>query len=408
MIGVGAADTVPQESVEAFETAGCAQVLALPGWVAFLQAEVGDGGAEVAAEGGHGFGLAGAVLLHDAQGAVQDGAALLGLEDGDEVAEDGAALAFTYGRWQVVRHVNGAPDVAKFVKEAALFGSVEMNGIQGSAQATTAIVNDQFQAVFTAQALLLELAQEGQPAFEIFTVGQLPGQHFLATAFRPDAQGDQQAAFAPAFDGTAAAFAVGTPLARGTQLRKPDGIQLQNGWGAAFVSAWGEVLELMQALEQGALPQYPDVAVRQLTLHGAQAHAEGAPALNLGVDIAVDALVGPQPVSQVQRNAAAACANETWPAQRHRTPARQEAARSTPVATEALALYGSTLGAGACLFDAVGHMASTHVRRSAQHVFRGGTQPHTDLLANLDHQTAMGVLDGPFDEGTAVDMTSFG
>jgi hypothetical protein len=41
-------------------------------------------------------------------------------------------------------------------------------------------------------------------------------------------------------------------------------------------------------------------------------------------------------------------------------------------------------------------------------MFGDGTQPHTDLLANLGHQAAMGVLDGAFDDSTTVDMTSFG
>lgn len=65
-----------------------------------------------------------------------------------------------------------------------------MDSIQGGTQAATAIVNDRFQTVFTAQTLLLQLAQEGQPAFGIFSVGQVPGQNFLAAALRPDAQGD--------------------------------------------------------------------------------------------------------------------------------------------------------------------------------------------------------------------------
>ena len=58
------------------------------------------------------------------------------------------------------------------MEEAALFGGVKVDGGQGGAQATAAIVNDQFQAGFAAEALLFQLAQEGEPAFGIFAVGQ--------------------------------------------------------------------------------------------------------------------------------------------------------------------------------------------------------------------------------------------
>jgi hypothetical protein len=114
------------------------------------------------------------------------------------------------------------------------------------------------------------------------------------------------------------------------------------------------------------------------------------------------------PVSQIERNAATALADETRPTQRHLTPPRQEAARPTPVATEALALQGPALRASPRLLEAVGHLPPAHVGRSTQDMCRGTTQPHAVLLANLGNQAAMGVLDGAFDENTTVDMTSFG
>ena len=83
--------------------------------------------------------------------------------------------------------MNGLPDVAELVEQAALFDGIKVDGGQGGAQATAAIVNDQFQAGFAAQALLFQLAQEGQPAFGVLAVGQVPGQDFLAPGFRPDA-----------------------------------------------------------------------------------------------------------------------------------------------------------------------------------------------------------------------------
>ena len=57
MVGVGAADTAPQVTIEAFEATGGAQVLARPGGMLFLQQAVGDRGAKVTPEGGDSGGL---------------------------------------------------------------------------------------------------------------------------------------------------------------------------------------------------------------------------------------------------------------------------------------------------------------------------------------------------------------
>ena len=83
---------------------------------------------EVTAQGGHGVRLGVTIFLYDFEGPAQDGAALLGLEDGDEVTENGAALAFAFWRWEVFGHVNGLPDVAELVEKAALFRRVEVDG----------------------------------------------------------------------------------------------------------------------------------------------------------------------------------------------------------------------------------------------------------------------------------------
>jgi hypothetical protein len=83
-----------------------------------LNREVGDGGAKVAAQGGHGLGLGVTIFLHDLEGAAQDRAALLRLKDGDKVAEDTAALAFAFEGGQVIDQANGLPDVAELVEGA--------------------------------------------------------------------------------------------------------------------------------------------------------------------------------------------------------------------------------------------------------------------------------------------------
>jgi hypothetical protein len=121
-------------------------------------------------------------------------------------------------------------------------------------------------------------------------------------ALRPDAQGDQETPLTPAFERAPPPLTVCPPLPGGAQLREPDGVRLQDRRGRALVGSRGQGLELVQAPQQGALAQQAQVAVGQFALHIAQADTERTPALDLGVDIAADALVGPQPVSQVEGN----------------------------------------------------------------------------------------------------------
>jgi hypothetical protein len=101
--------------------------------VAFLEGEVGEGGAKVAPQGRHGLGLRVPVLLDDLERPAQDGAALLRMEDGDEVPEDPLALPLALLAREFFRHADSLPDVAQFVEEAALFGSLEMLGPRLSA-----------------------------------------------------------------------------------------------------------------------------------------------------------------------------------------------------------------------------------------------------------------------------------
>ena len=115
----------------------------MPGRVLFLEEEVGDGSAKVTAQGGHSFGLARAVLLHELEGLAQDGGRLLGLKDGDEIAVDGAALADALVPREGIRHAIGVPDVAQLREQAALFGGVKMDNGQGRTQPTAPIVDDQ-------------------------------------------------------------------------------------------------------------------------------------------------------------------------------------------------------------------------------------------------------------------------
>ena len=118
--------------------------------MAFLQEKIGDGGAEVAPEGGDGVGLGRAIFLEDLEGAAQNGGALFGLKDCDEIAVNGAALAAAFGGGEVVVDANGLPDIAELMEEAALFDGVKVDGGQGCAEATAAIVDDQFQPQFAA------------------------------------------------------------------------------------------------------------------------------------------------------------------------------------------------------------------------------------------------------------------
>ena len=174
MIGVGTADAAAQAAIKAFEATGCAQVGAAPSWVVFLNGEVGERSTEVTAQGGHSFGLAIAVVLHNLEGSAQDGGTLLGLKDGNEVAVDSAALAFAFWQREVFGDANGMPNVAELVEEAALLSRVKVDRLQSGAEAAAAIVDEPFQAVFAAQALFLPLAEQGEPTLGVFVVGQTP------------------------------------------------------------------------------------------------------------------------------------------------------------------------------------------------------------------------------------------
>ena len=93
VIGVGAADTLTEAAVEAFQIAGGPETGARPGGVLAFDLVVGDGAAKVAAEGGDGGGLGLAILAVDAPVAPQGRGVVLGLPDGGEVLENGPALA---------------------------------------------------------------------------------------------------------------------------------------------------------------------------------------------------------------------------------------------------------------------------------------------------------------------------
>ena len=67
VIGAGAADVPAQGAIEALQAAGGTQMAAVPVRVLLLDAIVGQGGAEVAAQGGDGVRLGVPVLADDLQ-----------------------------------------------------------------------------------------------------------------------------------------------------------------------------------------------------------------------------------------------------------------------------------------------------------------------------------------------------
>ena len=97
VVSIGGANVAADGPIEAFQPAGGAQISAQPSGVCGFQTVVGDGAAEVAAEGFCGFGLGAAVLAPDRQVAPQGGAEVFGSPDGLEIPQDGAALAPAFG-----------------------------------------------------------------------------------------------------------------------------------------------------------------------------------------------------------------------------------------------------------------------------------------------------------------------
>ena len=119
---------------------------------------VGDGGAEVTAQGSDGFRLSGTILADDGEIAAQGSIVTLGFPDGAEVTEDGFAVAWTLLGGEVVRGLQIAPDIAEFVKETALVIGVEVDHAQGASQAAAAVMDDELQAVGAADALGFQFA----------------------------------------------------------------------------------------------------------------------------------------------------------------------------------------------------------------------------------------------------------
>ena len=164
------------------------------------------------------------------------------------------------------------------------------------------------------------------------------------------------------------------------------GAQLVNQWrpvagGGGRSSAPGVRSAVDAGASGEALPQHAHVTVRQFALHAAQAHTEGAPALNLGVDIAASA--GRRNHRQVERDAAAALADETRPAQRHFAPPSQ-LRRRLPLRLNA----GSDAPTLSVLFDAVDCLAALRPPRSARHdPSRSLTECYTDVSQRFDKIT---------------------
>ena len=103
-----------------------------------------------------------------------------------------------------------------------------------------------------------------------------------------------------------AAVAVDTDLAIAAQQGAPDGIDLDDGGRILGLTVGIQGLELVQTLVQSPQRYRAKVELLRLLAHLPQAQRHAAPALDLGIDVCAQALIGSQHVLEVDLHAAAA------------------------------------------------------------------------------------------------------
>ncbi len=150
--------------------------------------EIGDGGSEVGAKTTDSSWLRGAIAADNCEIPLEHGRELFCVPDVTEVAQDRiAATAFFFGGELVVVNANGMADIAQLMKEAALLGGAKVDGVECCAEAGTAIVDDEFEAIFAPDTQRFQFAEESQPVIFILLVGQTPGDDFGMFCLWPDA-----------------------------------------------------------------------------------------------------------------------------------------------------------------------------------------------------------------------------
>ncbi len=240
VVGVGCADAAPESAVETFEITRGAQARPRPSGMLGFQLVVGDGAAKVAAQGGDGGGLVLAILATDAHVAAERGGVVFARPDCGGVFEDGPPLASALLGGQFGVQLERVGDIAQLVEQTALLGGVEVDGLQGCAQAWATIVDDQAEAIGVANALGLQQTEKAEPGFGVFAGAQLPDQLLPAPGSGPHAQGDEDRPFAPLFDGPATPAPIGAQLIRRLHLGEPNGIVLQDGWHLLGIQVRGQ------------------------------------------------------------------------------------------------------------------------------------------------------------------------
>ena len=120
----------------------------------------------------------------------------------------------------------------------------------------------------------------------------------------------QEAPFDAVLDGPQTALGIAAQQAGRVQLAEPDGVDLHDRWGDQLIVTRRQVLQLMQPFAQRPQSQRSELAVLQFALHGAQAVAHLAPALDLRIDLVAETLIGAQQPREVQLDAAAALTDD--------------------------------------------------------------------------------------------------
>ncbi len=201
MIGRRSAYPALQIVIEAFEPTRGAQEVTVPLGMALEHRKIGDGSPEVGAETTDGSWLRDAIAADHGAIALQHGREPFGVPDVPKVVQDRiAAAAFFFGGEMVVVDANRLADIAQLMKEAPLFSSAKVDGIEGCAETSTAIVDDELEAVFGPDSQRFQFAENSQPVRFILFGRQPPGEDFGVRLLWPHAQGNENRTLDAALD----------------------------------------------------------------------------------------------------------------------------------------------------------------------------------------------------------------
>jgi len=336
VIGVSRSCSAANVAVEAFKVTGRAKILALPGRKLFLEGVVGHSCPKVAPQRRHSHRLCVAIRPDNFEVAPEHRLVAARFPDAFEILHDLLSESPPLFSGKTVWQVNRIGNVAEFVEEAALLFGIEPDRLQGGTEPLPTIVDDQFQAVFTTDALLLQDLEELDPFFRAFVHPDAPQQDLATVTIRPDAHGNHDWHFESTFDQALASFSVTADLSICPKQRDPDGIHLKDRRHVLRLTTRIKIHEQVQPFVQGSQCQRTNVELPEQFTHLSQAHGDASQALDLSIHVITDMLMRSNQPAPIDFHATAALTSDTRQLKGYLPPDCQEGLpRTKPVPTEA-------------------------------------------------------------------------